>query len=73
MSVEGQQRRFGPVPTMSGLPLIADIVASVGDGREGPTTDVGLFRQSTQQISCHRRGAHAYLLGAAETCEQSPQ
>jgi hypothetical protein len=31
----GQQRRFGHVPTMSGLPLTADIVASIGDGREG--------------------------------------
>jgi hypothetical protein len=35
MSQMSQQRRFGHVPTMSGLPLTADIVASIGDGREG--------------------------------------
>jgi hypothetical protein len=32
MSQLGYKRRFGPVPTMSGLPLTADIVASIGDG-----------------------------------------
>jgi hypothetical protein len=37
MSALGQQRRFGPVPTMSALPL----TAGIADGREGPIAEVG--------------------------------
>ena len=36
MTDEGHQRRFGPVRTMSGLPLTAEVPASVPIGREGP-------------------------------------
>ena len=39
MSQLGQQRRFGPAPTMPGSPLTAGIVASIGDGREGPQAE----------------------------------
>jgi enterochelin esterase-like enzyme len=35
MTALGHQRRFGHVPTMSGLPLTADIVASVGTVAKG--------------------------------------
>jgi hypothetical protein len=37
MSGLGQQRRFDPVPTMSGLPLTADIAASIGTVAKGQT------------------------------------
>jgi hypothetical protein len=35
----GHERRFGPVATMSGLPPIADIEASVGAVEKGPKAD----------------------------------
>jgi hypothetical protein len=42
-SALAHERRFGPVPTTSGLPLTTDIMASVQDGREGPKSEVELL------------------------------
>ena len=45
----GHQRRFGAVPTMSGLPLTADVETSVGDGRMAVSGSPPRFANDTKQ------------------------
>jgi hypothetical protein len=40
----GQQRRFDPAPTMSGLPLTADIAVNIGKVAKGHKATWPVFR-----------------------------
>src|SRR5262245_21983119 len=60
---QGHERRFGPAPTMSRLPLIADVETSVGGGREGPHADIPpLSSVSARRISRRLQDALHYVL-----------
>jgi hypothetical protein len=56
MSELGQQRRFAPVPTMSGLPLTADIAASIGTVAKGdkPPSNLQFFVQPGIPLNVNR-------------------
>jgi hypothetical protein len=63
MTAMGHQRRFGPAPTMSRLPPIADVETSVRRGREGPHSDIR-GRTQTAALAAGSDQGHPHQLHA---------